>query len=91
LPSAIDKAHWLAGYITASWDELGQPCRREVVDQAVDFCSQRAAAFDASQAVLVHGDTHGWNTLDAGDGMFKFPGGPPRRRARSVLQTRTNP
>jgi streptomycin 6-kinase len=72
LPTGSEKAAWLASYITSSWDELGRPCAREVIDLAVAYCDERAAAFDPSSAVLVHGDAHGWNTLDAGGGMFKF-------------------
>jgi streptomycin 6-kinase len=72
LPTGAEKAAWLADYITTSWDQLGRPCRREVVDRAVAYCDERAAAFDSSRAVLVHGDAHGWNTLDAGGGTFKF-------------------
>lgn len=72
LPSGAEKAAWLADYIKTSWDELGRPCGREVVDRAVAYCDERAAAYDSSRAVLVHGDAHGWNTLDAGRGTFKF-------------------
>jgi streptomycin 6-kinase len=77
LPSAVDKAHWLAHYIETSWAELGRPCTRKVVDLALAYCDERAAAFDPSKAVLVHGDAHGWNTLEAGvgdaaHGVFKF-------------------
>jgi streptomycin 6-kinase len=72
LPTGDEKAAWLANYITTTWDELGRPCRREVVDRAVAYCDERAASFDSSRAVLVHGDAHGWNTLDAGRGTFKF-------------------
>jgi streptomycin 6-kinase len=72
LPTGAEKAAWLAGYVVRSWEELGRPCPRAVVDRAVAYCDERAAAFDPSRAVLVHGDAHGWNTLDAGDGGFKF-------------------
>lgn len=72
LPSAIEKAHWLADHIERWWGELGQPCSRKVVDRALSYCDERAAAFDPSLAILVHGDAHGWNTLDAGKGTFKF-------------------
>jgi hypothetical protein len=72
LPTGAEKAAWLADYITTSWDELGRPRGRQVVDRAVAYCDERAAAFDSSRAVLVHGDAHGWNTLDAGGGTFKF-------------------
>ena len=59
-------------YITTSWQELGRPCGRDVIDRALAYCDERAAAFVPSAAVLVHGDAHGWNTLDAGAGTFKF-------------------
>lgn len=72
LPTGDEKASWLADYITTSWNELARPCARDVVDRAVRYCDERATAFDPSQAVLVHGDAHGWNTLDAGGGTFKF-------------------
>jgi len=72
LPTGPEKAGWLASHITTSWDELDRPCGFEVIDRAVAYCDERAATFDSSRAVLVHGDAHGWNTLDAGRGTFKF-------------------
>lgn len=52
--------------------ERWRPCSRAVIDRALALCEKRAAAFDVTRAVLVHGDAHGWNTLDAGSGSFKF-------------------
>lgn len=72
LPTGADKAAWLARSIETSWDELDRPCDRDVIDRALALCDQRAAAFDPRRAVLVHGDAHGWNTLEAGSGSFKF-------------------
>jgi streptomycin 6-kinase len=72
LPTGAEKAQWLATSIVSWWAELGKPCEREVIARALLYCDERAAAFDASRAVLVHGDAHGWNTLDVGDGTFKF-------------------
>lgn len=72
LPTGAEKASWLASFITTSWDRLGRPCPRDVVDRALTYCDERAAAFDPASAVLVHGDAHGWNTLEAGRGSFKF-------------------
>jgi streptomycin 6-kinase len=72
LPTGPDKAAWLADYITLTWEELGRPCPRPVVDRALDYCDGRTAAFDPALAVLVHGDAHGWNTLAVGDGTFKL-------------------
>ena len=65
LPTGPAQAVWLADFITTTWEELGEPCAVEVVDRAVTYCHERAAAFDDSAAVLVHGDAHGWNTLQA--------------------------
>ena len=72
LPTGAEQAVWLGDYITRTWDQLGRPCSRAVVDRALAYCAERAAAFDPSHAVLVHADAHGWNTLAAGDGAFKF-------------------
>lgn len=72
LPTGADKAHWLATHIVSTWTELGEPCSRHVIERAIDYCDRRAAAFDPYNAVLVHGDAHGWNTLAVGDGSFKF-------------------
>lgn len=72
LPTGADKAMWLADMIVKTWEQLGRPCSREVVDRAVCYCDERAAAFETSRAVLVHGDAHGWNTLAAGAGRFKL-------------------
>ena len=72
LPTAVEKAAWLAESIVATWERVGRPCRRDVIDRAVGFCDERAAAFDPGRAVLVHGDAHGWNTLDAGEGRCKL-------------------
>jgi streptomycin 6-kinase len=72
LRTGADQAAWLADYVTLMWDQLGRPCRRDVIDRAVAFCDERAAAFDPSDAVLVHGDAHGWNTLEATGSDFKF-------------------
>ena len=72
LRTGDDQARWLARYIGETWDELGQPCERPVIDHALTLCDRRAAAFDPRRSVLVHGDAHGWNTLAAGRGAYKF-------------------
>lgn len=72
LRTGADQARWLARYIADTWTDLGEPCERTVIDQAVTLCGRRAAAFDPARSVLVHGDAHGWNTLAAGRGTYKF-------------------
>ena len=72
LRSGPEQAAWLARHIVRLWDELDRPCDRTVVDRAVALCDERAAAFDPARAVLVHGDAHGWNTVEAGDGTYRL-------------------
>ena len=86
LPTGTEKASWLARYIETSWTELDEPCGRDVIDRAIDYCSERGAAFDPATAVLVHGDAHGWNTLAAEAGTFKFvdPEGVRSERAHDL-------
>lgn len=63
LPTGATKAAWLARFIEATWEELGRPCSRAAVDQALAAAARRGAAHDHHRAVLVHGDIHPWNTL----------------------------
>ena len=72
LPTGADQAKWLAGHISTTWEDLGRPCAQEVIDRALLYCEERASAFDPTDTVLVHGDAHGWNTLSAAGGTFKF-------------------
>ncbi len=72
LPTGAQKAAWLAETIVANWEQLGRPCDRQVIDRAVGCCEERGSAFDPDRAVLTHGDAHGWNTVEAGGGRFKF-------------------
>jgi streptomycin 6-kinase len=72
LPTEADQSRWLAGSIAKTWAELGRPCPRGVVDRALEYCEERANAFEPAAAVLVHGDAHGWNTLTTRDGICKF-------------------
>lgn len=69
LPTGADKGRWLAGYITATWEELGRPCTERAVEHALACAVRRVAAHDDERAVLVHGDVHQWNALRAGDGF----------------------
>jgi streptomycin 6-kinase len=69
LPTGADKGRWLAGFISGTWDELGRPCSSRAVSYALDCAARRVAAHSDSGAVLVHGDVHEWNALQAGDGF----------------------
>lgn len=69
LPTGADKGRWLIAHVTAAWAELDRPCSEAAVDHAVACAERRIAVHDDERAVLVHGDVHQWNTLQAGDGF----------------------
>lgn len=69
LSTGADKGRWLADFITATWEELDRPCSERAVAYALACAAQRIDAHDDERAVLVHGDVHQWNALEAGDGF----------------------
>jgi len=71
LPTGAEKGRWLADFITATWEELNHPCSERAVDHALTCAGRRVAAHRDERAVLVHGDVHEWNALEA-DGGFKL-------------------
>jgi streptomycin 6-kinase len=62
----------LADFIATAWESLGRPCSAQAIDRALAYAGERGAAFDRASSVLVHGDAHSWNTLQASDGEFKL-------------------
>ena len=71
LPTGAWKARWLADDILDSWQELDHPCSERAIAHAVACAGRRRAAHDDERAMLVHGDVHEWNALEA-DGGFKL-------------------
>jgi streptomycin 6-kinase len=69
LPTGAEKGRWLSEFITRSWIELDRPCSERAVEQALACADRRIAAHDDERAVLVHGDVHQWNTLEAAGGF----------------------
>jgi streptomycin 6-kinase len=69
LPTGADKGRWLVEFIEAMWDETDRPCTERAIDHALASAARRIAAHDDERAVLVHGDVHEWNALQAGDGF----------------------
>ncbi len=68
LPTGEEKAQWLARWIVRAWQELARPCSADAVAHALACADRRARAYQPAQAVLVHGDVHEWNALQAGSG-----------------------
>jgi len=69
LPTGAEKGRWLADFIASTWHDLDRPCSEQAVDDALACASRRVDAHDDERAVLVHGDVHQWNTLEAGNGF----------------------
>jgi streptomycin 6-kinase len=69
LPTGAEKGRWLVDFITETWEELDHPCSERSVEHALACAERRVAAHDDERAVLVHGDVHQWNALEAGDGF----------------------
>jgi streptomycin 6-kinase len=72
LPTGADKGRWLVDHITRTWEALDRPCAERTVELALRDAERRIAAHDDERAVLVHGDVHQWNALEAGDGTSGF-------------------
>jgi streptomycin 6-kinase len=69
LPTGAEKSRRLADFITETWEELDHPCSERAIDYAVTCAARRADAHRDERAVLVHGDVHQWNALEAPDGF----------------------
>jgi len=69
LPTGAEKSRWLIDFITATWEEMDHPCSERAVEYAVECAARRGDAHRDELAVLVHGDVHQWNALEAADGF----------------------
>ena len=69
LPTGAAKARWLAEFIATMWEELNRPCSERTVEHAMASAKRRGDAHRDETAVLVHGDVHQWNALEAADGF----------------------
>lgn len=69
LPTGAAKGRWLVDLITMTWEELNRPCSERAVDYALACAALRIEAHDDERAVLVHGDVHQWNALEAKHGF----------------------
>ena len=77
LPSGADLAREYAELLPRLWEDTGRACSQATVEDALACMERRRRAHDDRHAVLVHGDVHDLNVLQAADGTFKLvdPGG----------------
>ncbi|HEY7438578.1 MAG TPA: aminoglycoside phosphotransferase family protein [Acidimicrobiia bacterium] len=71
LPTGADRARTLAAFITETWEKVDRACSVQAIDHALACAQRREAAHDDERAVLVHGDVHQLNALQAG-AQFKL-------------------
>jgi streptomycin 6-kinase len=71
LPTGADRARQLATFVAESWEILDHPCSERAIDQALACARRRETAHDDERAMLVHGDVHQLNALQAGP-QFKL-------------------
>ena len=72
LPSGADLARRYAELLPRLWEDTGRPCSRATVEDAAACLDSRRRAHDERHAVLVHGDVHDLNALQAADGTFRL-------------------
>ena len=61
--TGAEKARWLLDFIQDRWRKLGEPCHERTLNLASTYAGLRQHAHRSDNAVLVHGDAHGNNTL----------------------------
>jgi streptomycin 6-kinase len=72
LRNGAETGRLLADFITTTWEQTDRPCSAQAVDYALDCATRRTEPHDDERAVLLHGDLHQWNALEAGDGTGTF-------------------
>ncbi len=72
LPNAIYKALEMETIIRKKWKSLNNPFSQQTFDLALEYVQARIDAFKLDDAVIVHGDAHGFNILETKDGTFKL-------------------
>jgi streptomycin 6-kinase len=72
LPTGAAKGRSLIAFITRTWEALDRPCSERAAAAAIACAQRRADAHDDERAVLLHGDVHEWNALEAGADGFKL-------------------
>jgi streptomycin 6-kinase len=63
--SGADQARFLRRFIHERWLELDPPCSPRTLQRAEEYTLTREAAFDPATSVLIHGDAHPANVLEA--------------------------
>ncbi|MGN8646997.1 aminoglycoside phosphotransferase family protein [Gracilibacillus sp. HCP3S3_G5_1] len=63
LQSSNDIINWFSRFIPKLWEELGTPCAKQLIDNALVFLESRSSNSALETSVLIHGDAHSGNIL----------------------------
>ncbi|MEU8221222.1 aminoglycoside phosphotransferase family protein [Kribbella sp. NPDC048915] len=72
LPTGATLAAQYADRLEGLWEQAGRPCSAATVEDALACMDRRRRAHDDRSAILVHGDIHEMNALQAIDGTYKL-------------------
>ncbi|MET7277173.1 aminoglycoside phosphotransferase family protein [Kribbella sp. NPDC005582] len=72
LPTGAMLAKRYADRLPELWEHAGRPCTPATVADALECMNRRRRAHDDRTAVLVHGDIHEMNALQASHGSYKL-------------------
>ena len=72
LPTGAKSAEQYADRLPRLWGQAGRPCSPATVADALNCMNRRRLAHDDRSAVLVDGDIHEMNALQASDGSYKL-------------------
>ena len=64
-PNTLEIIHWFRSYLTETWEQLDKPCTQSLLEKTHQFLQERNTAYDPNKCVLVHGDAHNLNVLQA--------------------------
>jgi streptomycin 6-kinase len=68
----FEQAEFLERFVLTRWNALDRPCATETIRRACEYAHARRDAFDERATVLIHGDAHHANVLEAPDGGFRL-------------------
>lgn len=72
LTAGLGSINWFRGHISSSWEQLGYPCSKNVVDLALEYLDSREADRKPEEFVLLHGDAHNNNMLQVAPDKEEF-------------------
>ena len=72
LTAGAGSINWFRGHISGSWEQLGHPCSKEVIELSMKYLDAREADMKPEEFVLLHGDAHNNNMLQVAPGVEEF-------------------